>query len=76
MAGGTVEAGRSVTSRAFAVLEAYDDRHLRLGLSELARRSGLPLTTTHRLVAELVAWGALERRTDGSMYPMAAGMPR
>ena len=65
MAGGTVEAGRSVTSRAFAVLEAYDDRHLRLGLSELARRSGLPLTTTHRLVAELVAWGALERRTDG-----------
>lgn len=65
MAGGTIEAGRSVTSRALAVLGAYDDRHLRLGLSDIARRSGLPLTTAHRLVAELASWGALERREDG-----------
>ena len=56
--------GPSVTSRALAVLGAFDDRHLRLGLSEIARRAGLPLTTTHRLVAELVAWQALERRAD------------
>lgn len=31
----------------------------------MARRSGLPLTTTHRLLAELTAWQALERRPDG-----------
>lgn len=56
--------GRSVTSRALAVLAAFDERHSRLTLSDIARRSGLPLTTTHRLVAELADWEALERRPD------------
>ena len=32
---------------------------------EVAARSGTPLTTTHRLLADLVAWGALSRRPDG-----------
>lgn len=56
---------RSVTSRALAVLAAFDARHSRLSLSEISRRSGLSLTTTHRLVGELAAWEALERRGDG-----------
>src|SRR3954469_10634546 len=37
----------------------------RLSLSEIADRSGMPLTTVHRLLAELTAWGALVRRDDG-----------
>ncbi len=57
-------AGPSVTSRALAVLGALDEDHARLTLSELSARSGLPLSTTHRLVAELVEWGALERDDD------------
>jgi DNA-binding IclR family transcriptional regulator len=65
MAGGAATAGRSVTSRALRVLDAFDSRHPRLTLSEVATRSGTPLTTTHRLLAELVAWGALARRPDG-----------
>ncbi len=60
------EPGRSVTSRALAVLAAFDERHTRLTLSDIARRSGLALTTAHRLVAELAQWQALERRADGS----------
>lgn len=36
-------------------------------LSELSHHSGLPLTTTHRIVADLVAWGALERTPDGGL---------
>ena len=56
---------RSVTSRAMAVLHAFDARHDRLGLSEISRRSGLSLTTTHRLVGALTAHEALERRADG-----------
>ncbi len=36
-----------------------------LTVTELARRTGLPLTTTHRLAGELVAGGALERGEDG-----------
>jgi DNA-binding IclR family transcriptional regulator len=65
MAGGAVEAGRSVTSRALAVLDAFDSSAPRLSLSEIATRAGLPLTTAHRLLGELVAWGALSRRSDG-----------
>jgi DNA-binding IclR family transcriptional regulator len=65
MAGGAAEAGRSVTSRALAVLDAFDSSTPRLSLSEIAARAGLPLTTAHRLLGELVAWGALTRRSDG-----------
>jgi DNA-binding IclR family transcriptional regulator len=46
-------------------LETFDAAHRKLTLSEIARRSGLPLSTTHRLVAELVAWRALDRDRDG-----------
>ena len=35
-------------------------------MTELSRRSGLPVATVHRLVRELVRWGALERDDDGT----------
>jgi DNA-binding IclR family transcriptional regulator len=54
-----------VTSRALAVLDAFDSTAPRLTLSEIAARSGTPLTTAHRLLAELADWGALTRRADG-----------
>jgi DNA-binding IclR family transcriptional regulator len=61
-----VESGRaSVTSRALALLGAFDAGHRRLTLSELARRAGLPLATAHRLAGELRRWGALERVGSG-----------
>jgi DNA-binding IclR family transcriptional regulator len=56
---------QSVTGRALAVLAAFDADHTRLSLSDLARRSGLPLSTTFRLVAELEHWRAVEREPDG-----------
>jgi DNA-binding IclR family transcriptional regulator len=65
VAGGAATEGRSVTSRALGVLDAFDSDHPRLTLSEVAVRSGTPLTTTHRLLAELAGWGALVRRPDG-----------
>ncbi|MBU2669193.1 IclR family transcriptional regulator [Actinoplanes bogorensis] len=55
----------SVTSRALAVLGAFDPDHRSLSLSEIGRRAGLPLATAHRLVGELHAWGALARRPSG-----------
>lgn len=58
--------GQSVTSRALALLAAFDAGSPVLTLSQLADRTGLPLTTTHRLVGELAAWGALERQLDGA----------
>jgi DNA-binding IclR family transcriptional regulator len=66
MAGNAVRPGESVTSRALSVLGAFDANHVTLTLSELARRSDLPLATAHRLVGELVAWGALVRSSSGS----------
>lgn len=65
MAGNTREAGRSVASRLLAILDAFDIDHLRLSLSEIARRADLPLATTHRLVRELTEWRGLERDADG-----------
>jgi DNA-binding IclR family transcriptional regulator len=57
---------RSVTARGFAVLEAFTSDWTTLTLSDIARRAALPLTTTHRLVGELCASGALERDGDGT----------
>jgi DNA-binding IclR family transcriptional regulator len=54
-----------VTSRALAVLDAFDTAAPRLSLSEIAERSATPLATAHRLVGELTTWGALSRRPDG-----------
>jgi DNA-binding IclR family transcriptional regulator len=65
MAGNTARAGTTVTSRVLAIFDAFDPGHRALSLSELARRSQLSLTTAHRVVGELTAWGALHRRPDG-----------
>lgn len=54
--------GASVTARALAILSAFEGAHPQLSLSDIARRANLPVSTAHRLVAELVDWGALERR--------------
>jgi DNA-binding IclR family transcriptional regulator len=58
--------GRSVTSRALVLLDAFDGRHRALTLSQIARRADLPLATAHRYVAELVEGRALVRREDGA----------
>lgn len=47
------------------MLDAFDTGHRRLTMSAIARRAGLPLTTTHRLVHELERHGALDRGADG-----------
>jgi DNA-binding IclR family transcriptional regulator len=52
---------RSVAARALAVLEAFTPERPALTLSEISARAALPLATTHRLISELSAWGALER---------------
>jgi DNA-binding IclR family transcriptional regulator len=65
MAGNSSTPGSTVTSRALALLGAFDEHHRRLTLTELAERAALPMPTAHRLLGELVAWGALTRTTTG-----------
>ncbi len=55
----------SVPAKLLALLDAFSHECGAFSLSELARRTGLPLTTAHRLVGELVRWGGLERGEDG-----------
>ncbi|MET9634121.1 IclR family transcriptional regulator [Lentzea sp. NPDC006480] len=59
------QANRAVVEKAFAVLEAWDHRSETLGASELARRTGLPKSTSHRVLGILEAAGVVER-LDGS----------
>lgn len=61
----SVEPPTTVTARALSLIAAFDEQHRRLTLTELAARAGLPRPTAHRLLGELVAWGALARDTDG-----------
>ncbi|MCX7522258.1 IclR family transcriptional regulator [Microbacterium sp. STN6] len=58
---------RSVAARLFAVIDAFGGPAAgpSLTLTAIARRAGLPLSTTHRLVAEWVRWGGLDRQEDG-----------
>lgn len=58
----------TVTARVLDLLDAFSADHPRLTLSELAAKAGLPLSTAHRLVGELTAWGALERGDDGRYH--------
>ncbi|MBP2324276.1 DNA-binding IclR family transcriptional regulator [Kibdelosporangium banguiense] len=61
----TAQSSESVASRVFRVLDAFSETRPALSLSELSATTGLPLSTTHRLVAELTAWGGLTRGSDG-----------
>jgi DNA-binding IclR family transcriptional regulator len=72
----------SVPAKLLSLLDAYTEGRNAYTLSELSRRTGLPLTTAHRLVGELERWGGLERGEDGRyriglrMVELAALCPR
>ncbi|GAA3720547.1 IclR family transcriptional regulator [Nonomuraea antimicrobica] len=65
MAGRTNTPGQSVSQRLLAILGCFDVAHPALSLTEVARRSGLPVSTARRLIGELHGWGGLERLDDG-----------
>jgi DNA-binding IclR family transcriptional regulator len=76
----------SVASKLFAILNAFVPGESRLTLTEISRRTGLPLPTAHRLISELVRYGGLEREEGrtyrigvrlwelGSLSPMRGGL--
>jgi DNA-binding IclR family transcriptional regulator len=62
VAGGSTQwQGRSVISKVVSLLDAFGPANPELSLADLARISGLPVSTTYRLASELVEWGGLER---------------
>ncbi len=71
MAGNSTESGRSVTSKITSILMTFTEGSEHC-LTEIARLAGLPISTAHRLTAELTSWRLLERTPDG-LY--RAGLP-
>jgi DNA-binding IclR family transcriptional regulator len=58
----------SVVARALRLLEAFGPNRPALTLSQIARHAALPPSTAHRLLGELVEWGALERDGNGTFW--------
>ncbi|KUO22608.1 IclR family transcriptional regulator [Streptomyces dysideae] len=56
---------RSAVDRTLRILSAFDRHNQILTLSEISRRSGLPVATAHRIVTKLHRLGVLGRTTDG-----------
>ncbi|XKH52642.1 IclR family transcriptional regulator [Citricoccus nitrophenolicus] len=57
-------AGRSSLSRAVDLLDAFDSNSVFLTATDIAQRTGSPVSTTHRLLGELTSLGLLERAPD------------
>ncbi|KDN87809.1 IclR family transcriptional regulator [Kitasatospora cheerisanensis] len=72
----------TAAGKVLEVLAAFDREHPSQTLSEIAQRTGMALSTTHRVIAELAGWGALERAENGSwhiglrLWETASGCPR
>lgn len=64
----------SLLARAAAVVGAFDHRSPSLSLAELSRRTGLPKSTVHRIVGELVGLRVLERTEPGAADGYRLGM--
>lgn len=56
----------SVTGRILAILGAFQGSAKPLSIKQIADRTGIPVSTTYRMVADLEVWGALSKNKDGS----------
>lgn len=57
--------GDSMVDRVVRILGAFDAGHTDLSASDVARRAGLPMSSAHRIVGDLLRAGLLERDADG-----------
>lgn len=56
---------RTAAGRVLSLLSAFSGGRGSFTLSELSRSANLSLTTTHRLVKEMIEWGGIEADCDG-----------
>jgi DNA-binding IclR family transcriptional regulator len=64
--------GDSILGKAFAMLDTFSHGPHLLSLSQISRLSGVPKSTTHRVLAMLVELGAVER--NGTAYRIGDAM--
>lgn len=73
MAGNASQPGRSVVSKFSAILMTFRQGGT-LSLSEIANLSGLPISTTHRMVNDLADWLILEKDHDDRTYRLGPAL--
>ncbi len=66
---------RSV-ARAIAILQAFDESHIELGVTEIGQRTGIDKSTVYRLLNELQQGGLIEQNPDTSKYYLGFGLVR
>lgn len=68
MAGNTRNPGQSVAERLLSVLAVFERAGPVVTFTDIVAESGLAPATVHRLIAELVEWGALVRSDSGRYF--------
>ncbi|MCX4090864.1 IclR family transcriptional regulator [Nocardia sp. alder85J] len=66
--------GAQAVHRTLALLHCFGDSPQELSASDLARRTDLPLSTTHRLLRAMTATGFLEQDPDTARYALGPTM--
>lgn len=66
----------STVAKALALLDHFSEETPEIGLSDLARRSGLDKATVHRMLGVMVDAGLVEQRSDSRLYRLGAGILR
>lgn len=66
----------TTVAKALALLDFFSDSEPEIGLSELARRSGVDKATVHRMLLVMCDHGLVEKRGAARLYRLGAGVLR
>lgn len=66
----------TTVAKALSLLDYFSEAEPEIGLSELARRSGIDKATVHRMLVVMCDQGLLEQRGGARLYRLGAGVLR
>ena len=66
----------STVTKALMLLEHFSEDEPELGLSDLARRSGVDKAAVHRMLGAMAESGLVEQQADSRLYRLGAGVLR
>jgi DNA-binding IclR family transcriptional regulator len=66
----------TTVAKALSLLDYFSEAEPEIGLSELARRSGVDKATVHRMLVVMCDHGLLEQRGGARLYRLGAGVLR
>lgn len=66
----------TTVAKALSLLDYFSESEPEIGLSELARRSGVDKATVHRMLLVMSDYGLVEKRGTARLYRLGAGVLR